>query len=210
MTTTALPAPATTTRALLACGVAAGPVFVAAGFTHAFLRPGFDMARHPISMLALGETGWVQTLTFLLTGALVLAWSAGVRRRLPSRWLPRALGALGVGLVAAGVFPADPGLGFPAGAPAGAPETISTAGALHAVAFGVAMLGWITAAVLLTRHFAATGARGWALLSGAAVVVLIAPLPVMGATPVLYVSSALTWAWMTAVAIRVTRGAVIS
>ncbi|MFC7616578.1 DUF998 domain-containing protein [Actinokineospora soli] len=181
-------------------------MFVVAGFTHAFLRPGFDMARHPISMLALGGAGWVQTLAFLLTGALVLAWAAGVRGRLPSRWLPRALGALGVGLVAAGVFPADPAFGFPEGAPAGAPESISTTGALHAAAFGVAMLGWITAAVLFTRYFATTGRRGWAVLSGIAVAVLIAPLAVMGTTPVLYASSALTWTWMTAVAVVLRAG----
>lgn len=194
-----------TGRALLRCGAAAGPVFVVLGLAHAALRPGFDMAKHPVSMLALGDTGWIQTASFLVSGLLTLLWAVGLRRVAAARWLPVAVAALGVGLVAAGAFPADPALGFPDGAPAGAPEAMSATGALHAVAFGVAMLGWLTAAVLLTRHFAKAGERGWAVASGAAVAVLLAPLAVMGATPVLYASSVLTWTWVTAVAVRLSR-----
>lgn len=53
------------------------------------------------------------------------------------------------------------------------------------MAFGVAMLGWTTAALLLTRRFAEAGDRGWAGASGVAVAALLAPLAVMGAAPVL-------------------------
>jgi hypothetical protein len=192
-------------RRLVACGAVAGPVFVGIGLTHAFLRPGFDMAVHPMSMLALGDTGWVQTACFLISGLAVLLWSAGARQVFPSRVLPWALRTLGIGLLGAGVFPADPAFGFPAGAPAGAPEVMSAAGALHAVAFGVAMLGWITAAVVLARGFARRGERAWAVASWVAVAGLVAPLPVMGVTPVLYVGSVLTWGCFTAVAVHLAR-----
>jgi hypothetical protein len=52
-----LPASAATqTARLLACGIAAGPLFLTVGLTQAFIRDGFDLSRHPLSLLSLG--GW--------------------------------------------------------------------------------------------------------------------------------------------------------
>ena len=44
-----------TTRALLACGVAAGPVYVVVVAIQAFAREGFDITRQPASLLSTGD-----------------------------------------------------------------------------------------------------------------------------------------------------------
>ena len=45
------------TERLLACGIAAGPLFLVVWAIQAFTRDGFDPARHPISLLSLGDLG---------------------------------------------------------------------------------------------------------------------------------------------------------
>ena len=65
------------TRGLLYCGLAAGPVFVAAFLAEGVTRDGYRPSRHPVSSLALGPRGWVQAVNFAVTGALVLAAAAG-------------------------------------------------------------------------------------------------------------------------------------
>ncbi len=163
-----------TTRRLLGCGLVAGPLFVAAWAVQAFARDGFDPTRHPASLLALGDLGWIQIVNFVITGALLVACAAGLRRVLhPGKagtWGPILIGALGTGLILAGIFTADPGAGFPEGAPAGAPQ-LSWHGALHEVGHIVALASWTAACFVIRRRFAADGAR---FLSRACVVSVIA------------------------------------
>jgi Protein of unknown function (DUF998) len=75
--------------ALLACGVAAGPLFFTIFLTAGVLRPDYDPFRHPVSSLEFGPRGWVQSVNFILTGTLVTlfgwaydplsaGWEAGV------------------------------------------------------------------------------------------------------------------------------------
>ncbi len=66
------------TRALLACGVVAGPLFTVVGLTQAFTRPGFDLTRHALSLLENGDLGWIQISSFLLTGLLFIACAVGM------------------------------------------------------------------------------------------------------------------------------------
>ncbi len=152
-------------RRLLACGIVAGPLFLAATLIQAFTRAGFDLARHPISLLSLGDLGLLQVATFVITGVLYVTCAVGMRRVMGSgrgaTWGPRLIGALGVGLITAGVFVADAGAGFPPGAPSGAPE-ISWHGALHELGFIVAMLSATAACFVFARRFAGEGRRGWA------------------------------------------------
>src|SRR5215216_6329216 len=105
---------------LLGCGLVAGPLFIAASLTQAYTRKGFDLGRHPISLLSLGAPGWVQITNFVVCGILYVLGAAGLRQALrQSRggtWGPLLIGATGVGLIIAGVFTADPGAGFPPGA----------------------------------------------------------------------------------------------
>src|ERR1700709_256024 len=103
----------TTTRMLLRCGAAAGPVFVASFVVQGALRDSYDARRHPISSLALGPHGWVQRVNFWTTGALLVAGAVGLvrddgRGSPRSRWGPFLLGTVGVGLCGAGTFATDP------------------------------------------------------------------------------------------------------
>ena len=52
-------APSKETARLLACGVLAGPLFLTVLMIQAFTREGFDLSRHPLSLLSLGDLGWI-------------------------------------------------------------------------------------------------------------------------------------------------------
>ena len=94
-------------------------------------RDGFDISRHPASVLSNGD-GWIQMSNFL-TGLLFIACAIDLRRVFPAAsrgavWGPRLIGVFGAGMVAAGIFSADPADGFPAGRPTGPPTSITWRG----------------------------------------------------------------------------------
>ena len=149
------------TRSLLGYGVLAGPFYVAVGVIQGFVRDGFVFSRHPLSVLANGPGGWVQTANFALTGLMVVAAAIGIARVLGSgsratSWL---LGAFGVSMIAASVLRADPVDGFPVGTPVGPPTTMTTMGMLH---FLVATLGFtaLVVAVMTLRLLQLWGVFG--------------------------------------------------
>ena len=78
------------TKRLLTCGIAAGPVYIILGLIQMAIRPGFDITRHSLSLLANGDLGWIQILNFLATGILLIAGAIGMKRALKSgrgsRW----------------------------------------------------------------------------------------------------------------------------
>lgn len=156
------------TRALLLCGVVAGPLYVVAGVLQMLIRPGFDPTRHDLSLLSNGALDWMQIANFLVSGLLVVAGAVGMRRALRGSrggsWGPLLLGVYGVGLIGAGFFAADPAHGFPPGTPADA-HAISWHGVLHLVSGGIGFLALITACGVFARRFAARGHRGWAVYS---------------------------------------------
>jgi Protein of unknown function (DUF998) len=118
-----------------------------------------------------GDLGRIQIANFLVTGILVIACSKGMRQVMhPGRggtWGPLLVGAYGLGLVGAGIFVADPALGFPPGTPAGPPATISQHGLLHFVSGGLGFLGLIAACFVFANRFAALQQFGWAAYSAA-------------------------------------------
>ena len=127
------------TQRLLDAGIVAGPLYLVVGVAQGLLREGFDFARHPLSVLANGSWGWVQTANFVLTGLMVIAAAVGIARVLGrSRAMTWLLGLYGVAMIAAAIFPADPVDGFPPGTPEGFPASISTTGLLHFVAGAIA------------------------------------------------------------------------
>jgi hypothetical protein len=111
----------TVTRTLLVLGLAGGVIFMPLSLVQAFIRPGFDIRRHPLSLLLLGDVGWIQVLNFVVCGALAVALAIGLRMLLKpghaGTWAPLLVGGFGVGTVVAGVFHPDPSLGFPQGLP---------------------------------------------------------------------------------------------
>jgi hypothetical membrane protein len=87
------------------------------GAIQLFIRPGFDIRRHALSLLSNGDLGWIQIANLAITGALLLASAVGMWRALHGTrggtWGPLLLGLYGVGLIGAAMFTADPGMGFP-------------------------------------------------------------------------------------------------
>ncbi|QDY76737.1 DUF998 domain-containing protein [Streptomyces qinzhouensis] len=174
VTTTAV-SPAVTsgqrTRALLAAGAAAGPLWAVVSLVQAAARDGYDITRHPLSMLSNGSPGWIQITNFVVAGLLAIAGSAGLRRALRGApggiWAPRLLLVHGIGMVLAGVFVVDAGDGF-AGTPTGTPETISAASAAHLAAGSLSFIALIAALYVLGRSFSRAGERGLAIASRAA------------------------------------------
>src|SRR5882762_1623043 len=84
------------TRSLLGYGVLAGPFYVVVSLIQAFTRAGFDLTRHAWSLLANGGPGWIHTVNLLLSGLMVIAGAAGMRR-MGLKWGPLLLAGYGVG-----------------------------------------------------------------------------------------------------------------
>ena len=70
------------TRRLLQAGAISGPLFIVVVLIQAALRPGFDLRVHLISLLSLGDFGFVQVANFALCGALCLLLALGIWRAL--------------------------------------------------------------------------------------------------------------------------------
>jgi hypothetical membrane protein len=67
-------------KLMLTVGIFAGPIYIIVGLAQILTREGFDMTRHPLSMLSLGDLGWIQIANFILTGSLVLTAAVALRR----------------------------------------------------------------------------------------------------------------------------------
>jgi len=206
----------TITKALLTCGIVAGPLYMIVGAFEVLTRPGFDARYNMLSQMSLGDQGWIQVANFVVSGLLVLAGAVGIRRALPtgsaSTWGPRLVGVYGLGLIAAAIFSADPGFGFPPGTPAGPPTTMSTHSLLHFVSALFGFFAIIGACVIFARRFARLGQRGWAAYSVVTgVVFLVAFLGTASGsggvafTLALWGALALAWVWLSALTTKLTR-----
>ncbi len=210
MSRTASPtAPPASTRRLLAAGVVAGPIFVITVVAQALTREGFDLGRHPASMLSLGELGWIQVGNFVAAGILAVSFAIAAARALRdgpgARLGPLLIAAFGVGLVVAGVFVGDPAFGFPPGAPEGVPDTLSSHAVLHGIGFTIAFLAVSAACLVFARRFLVRGERAWAVYSvaTAAIATALSMVPGQdGASVRYFVATVLVWTWVSALAIK--------
>ena len=203
------------TRALLTCGVLAGPLYIVVGAAQMLIRPGFVPTRHDLSLMSNGSLGWIQIANFIVTGLLTVAGAAGMWRALPAgrAWGPLLLAIYGLGLMGAGLFVADAALGFPPGTPADA-HAISGHGLLHFISGGLGFLGLIGACLVFARRFAGPRQRGWAIYSLATGVLFFAAFFGIaagsnqtgpGLTVVVLAFTAavvLGWAWVSAISAR--------
>lgn len=196
---------------LLAGGVIGPILFLVAVLIEGATFPGYNAWHHPVSTLAIGQNGWIQTVNFVVCGVLVLGCAAGLRWAIHpgtgSTWVPILVGVCGLSLVAAAIFPTDPAFGYPPGAPSGS----TLHGTIHAIASNIGPLALIVAAIVLARRFAATpGWRGWAVYSIATVVLLIvtAVASTLAASPdapfglIQRLTIAVGWVWIAAIAGR--------
>jgi hypothetical protein len=155
-------------RVRLAAGLVAGPLYVGVSMALALTRDGFVLTRHPWSMLANGDLGWIQMANLAVTGLLVITFATGLRDALGSgrgcRWTPRLLTLFGLGMFVAAFFRADPALGFPSGTPDDY-QVMSWHGVGHMLSASTGFVGAIAACFILARRFSADGERRWALAS---------------------------------------------
>ena len=162
------------TKALLACGAIAGPLFVIAFLFEGATRANYDSLRHPVSSLALGDYGWVQSANFVVVGLLTLAFFVGLRRALEqgkgSTWGPLLVAVWAVGLLGAGFLVTDPVSGYPPGTPDRLSGN-SWHGALHDLFSLLGFVALAAACFVFGRWFVGRGKRGWALYSAASGVV---------------------------------------
>lgn len=210
---------AAVTRSMLGWGVLAGPIYLGTGLALALTRPGFDLAEHQLSLLMLGEGGWMQRVNILLSALLVAVAAVGAHRAMNRpgspgaqvsgrRAAPLLVGGFAVGLAGSGAFPPDPMAGFPAGMA----EQVSASGILHLV-FGMVTFGCAAAAAFATGRWAnRSGERGLARLSRAAGVVVVVGF-VGGAAlsqssagvALLWVAVVTSYAWLAAASVALWR-----
>jgi uncharacterized membrane protein YozB (DUF420 family) len=212
------PRAARVTRSLLGYGVIAGPFYVAAVLAQAALRPGFDLAHDDASLLSNGAFGWVQVANFALTGLMIVACAVGVRRALAggrgATWAPILLAGYGIGLIAAGIFVADPMNGFPAGTPAGRPESVSVHGILHIVAAAVGFFSLVAACFVIARRYAAERRRArmaFSIVTGVAFLVAFGAVASGSSSAAVifgfWIALILVWAWIAGLSIELYRKA---
>jgi hypothetical protein len=172
------------TRRLLRCGLAAGPVFTATFLLEGATRDGYRPLRHPVSSLALGPRGWVQTANFTVTGTLFLAGAAGLWRAghhgASTHAAPALIAAAGLGLLSAAVFPTDPVSGYPPGTPP-APPSPSRTGTAHNLAAIPFFAGLPAAALVSGRQSWRTGQRGFARYSAVTALTMLTTAVLSGA-----------------------------
>jgi hypothetical protein len=198
---------------LLRWGIVAGPFYLAVGLTQALLRDGFDLARHPLSVLANGSWGWVQTANFVLSGLMVLAAAVGFGRVLGprSRAFRWSLAGYGLGMILAAIFPADPVDGFPPGTPKGMPTSISTTGLMHFVAGALTFMmlgisGLAAAWTMMRRR--RTALALWSLFSGLSVLIgffggIASPIGIAG----IWFAVVIGWIWLAVMSFQLQRPA---
>jgi hypothetical protein len=204
---------AAVTRSLLGWGVVAGPFYLAVGIVLGVTRDGFDLAAHPLSLLMLGDGGWMQRTNLILAGSMTLAAALGVSRAMTASRVGRRaaslVGVYGVCLVLSGVFPPDPMAGFP---PGSAGDEASLAGILH-LAFGaIGFLALAAAAFAVGSWSAEQGGSTFARGSRVAGVVVLVGFLAGAALATqtigvvaLWVAVVTGWAWLAAASLQLYR-----
>jgi Protein of unknown function (DUF998) len=197
------------TRVLLFAGAVAGPLFAILAAGQVLLRDGFDLRRHPLSLLATGGPGVVQIGNFILAGLGVLCLAIAVRRIITDgvgrRWLARLIAVFGLGLVASGVFVMDPENGFPIGTPEGPAAAMSWHGMAHIVAVTAAFTGLAVACIVLTVRMVRRRAGWAAVLNACAALLFLAPVDPAWASIQLAVTALIAFTWTAAVSLWLLR-----
>ena len=156
------------TKTLLTAGAVAGPLFTLTWILESVTRADYNLLRHPVSSLALGEFGWMQVVNFILAGLLVLAFAWGLwlalRTQRGSIWGSLLVAIWGIGLLGAGVFLTDPVSGYPPRSP----DILLNPTAYGALHNQISLLGFLAltrACFVFSYIFATQGKRGWAMYS---------------------------------------------
>jgi hypothetical protein len=204
------------TKSLLGYGVLAGTVFEVSVLVQGLTRHGFRIAHDDASLLANGPLGWIQVATFLVAGAMTVAFALGAQRALAGgargKWGPRLIGLYGAGLMAAGLLRADPADGFGPGAPAGKAAHVSWHGDGHLIAASVGFIALVAACFVIARYFSRQRRRGMAIYSRITGAVFLAAFAALttgsGSSAIVlpfYMAVLAAFAWLAVVAVSLYR-----
>lgn len=157
-----------TANVFLLCGLIGPALFIVVFLIEGATRANYNPLRQPVSSLAIGEPGWMQSANFIISGLLILASAIGLgqvlRTSIRSVWGPGLIGLVAIGLIGAGIFTCDPMNGYPPGTPL-VPAVRTINGRLHDL-FSLPVFTALPAACFVfARRFAKSSQRGWAAYS---------------------------------------------
>jgi hypothetical protein len=175
----------------LACGVAAGPLFVSSFTAIGAKRAGYDWRRHAVSSLAVGRGGWLQRANFIVAGSLFCVAAHGLARSPNQIVGPRVVPALtfgvGAGLIGSGLFVTDPVAGYPP-SPSDhdqpdrtQPVPPSREGTLHNLCATPIFTGIPIAALACATSAARTAAYRWGSYSAGSAIAMASASALFGA-----------------------------
>ena len=191
-------------RRLLSSGGFAGILFCGVATYGILTRPGFDLQRHAVSNLSLGEGGWTMVAAFIVSGILTLLCALGLSHVLQDgrgrRALPILIGLYGLGLVIAGICPAPACCGFPAGTPDDQLPVMTPTAIIHSLAFMIAF-----SSLIIACFVAALRLSGSSSLLSLTAGILMPLLVVLGMANVMapgvtfFAAAIIGWAWLAVV-----------
>ncbi|MGI5215933.1 DUF998 domain-containing protein [Plantactinospora sp. CA-290183] len=200
---------AAVTRSMLGWGVVAGPFYLVFGLVLAVTRPGFSVARDALSLLLLGDLGWLQGLNLVLSGLMTVVAAIGLFRTPGwSRTAAALVGVYGACLVLSAVFPPDATENFPPGAAGG---EFTAQGMLHLVFGGLGFVSLGIAAIIAGSWMLRRRPSGalWSRLAGVVIIVAFVAGGMLSASPsgvaLIWVAVLVNWVWLATIAIAAYR-----
>ncbi|HET9397932.1 MAG TPA: DUF998 domain-containing protein [Sphingomicrobium sp.] len=193
---------------LLSSGGFAGVVFCGVATYGILTRPGFDLQRHAVSNLSLGEGGWTMVAAFILSGVLTLLCAIGMARVMREgrgrRAIPILVGLYGLGLIIAGIFPAPACCGFPAGTPEDQLPVMTPSAIIHSIGFMVAFSSLIVACFVAALRLSGIPSA-MALAAGLSMPLLVGLGMTNAVAPgvAFFIAAIIGWAWLGVVAMQI-------
>jgi hypothetical protein len=161
-------------------GVYGALLFMTTACAQSVRRPDYDEWHQSVSALSLGPDGWIQSLSFLLFGLIVLSTAPAWRRVLQDDVGGTAVPALtvitGASIIATGLLPQDPAPGYDPMQLALTEPTVR--GLLHLLFAAIGAGSTVACLVVMARRFAHDplwrGWTGYTLLMAAVMTISIA------------------------------------
>ena len=183
---------------MIAGGVA-GPLFVFVVLAQALSHEAFRLADHPLSLLALGDHGWIQTANFIVVGAAFIAAAIAEQQTTNqlTTWTTRMIIVFGTAFIVAGLMPADPWHGYPVGTT----DTTTWHGVTHNAAAAVAGLALLVATITTARQARKNNNTARAAAAAAIGIVYFTLSTIGSATSdfrLALAAGALIWCWASA------------
>lgn len=138
---------------MLGAGLAAAILFIVVTLVEICLRPGFSIEQHTISMLSLGDRGWLMVATFVICGILTLVFAVAVWQLSGARLAAGLLMVFGACCVLAGFFPTRGAQGFPLGTARNRLPDMDFSANLHLIIVSIGFGALILACLVLSTHY---------------------------------------------------------